>query len=354
MNTEYHIDDTFKIEWQKKILRWYKFNKRDLPWRKKENQTFYRIWISEVMLQQTQVSVAIPFYNKFLKKWPTLEIFFDASLDDILKMWQGMGYYKRAHNLFKAKEIIKKNPNFKININSLKKLPGIGDYISSSILAILKDEQCAVVDGNIRRILTRVFNFKDKNKALNSRIHSVSSLLAPQKHNGNYCQSLMDLANLICKVKNPICSSCPILIECKTKGKNLKKNKKFEVKKKIAVTFILNIKGYFLVEKNKKDLLQNLFCFPMSNIVKYEDQLKLDKYLEKTVKEWMHKKNINTSYKLVGDIIHKFSHFHLKVMIVKLKLDSKFKYPSSFWLKKDEIDKKPISRLMEKVKAQIL
>ena len=160
MTLKYNINSKFKREWQKKIIDWYKVNKRDLPWRKRRNQNFYKIWISEVMLQQTIVKTVIPYYEKFIERWPNLKSFFDASLDEILLYWQGLGYYQRAKNLFKAKEYLKKNKLY-INSTNLKKVPGIGDYISSAISAILKNENCAVVDGNIKRILRRVFNLNE-------------------------------------------------------------------------------------------------------------------------------------------------------------------------------------------------
>ena len=350
---EYHIEESFKRAWQKKILKWYETNKRNLPWRKKKNQTFYRIWISEVMLQQTQVSVVIPFYIKFIKKWPTLDLFFDASLEEILKIWQGMGYYKRAHNLYKAKEIIKKNPKLCINSSSLKRLPGIGEYISSAISAILKDEQCAVVDGNIKRILIRAFDLKKSEKILNKQILSLSTLLTPKNNNGKYCQSLMDLANLICKVKNPSCKICPIYSECKSKGNLLVKSKKFKVEKKMVVVFVSSHKEFFLVENSQRDLLKNLFCFPMSSFIKYDNNFISEDFLEKTVKEWMNKKNISTSYEFLGNLVHKFSHFHLKVLIVRLKLNKKFYYPGSIWLKQNELDEKPVSKLMLKIRSKL-
>ena len=105
---KYNIENKFKREWQKKIIDWYKINKRDLPWRKNINQNFYKIWISEVMLQQTIVKTVVPYYEKFINKWPTLKSFFNASLDEILLHWEGLGYYQRARNLYKAKEYLKK------------------------------------------------------------------------------------------------------------------------------------------------------------------------------------------------------------------------------------------------------
>ena len=175
----------------------------------RENQNFYKVWLSEVMLQQTTVKTVIPYYQKFIEKWPNIESFFNAELDEILIMWQGLGYYQRANNLFKAKEFLKKN-NLKISSKELKKLPGIGDYISCSISAILNDEQCAVVDGNIKRILSRVFSLKKTEVNFNKKLKMIAQELTPKEDNKFYCQSLMDLANLICKARNPLCNSCPI------------------------------------------------------------------------------------------------------------------------------------------------
>ena len=132
MKYDYDITLAFKKEWQKIILDWYSFNKRDLPWRKKTHQNFYKIWISEIMLQQTTVATVIPFYKRFLKKWPSLKLFMNATLEEILYEWQGLGYYQRAKNLFKAKEFLKTNKLI-INSKNLLNIPGIGEYTSSSI-----------------------------------------------------------------------------------------------------------------------------------------------------------------------------------------------------------------------------
>ena len=129
------------------IVEWYKiYGRHDLPWR--NSVTPYKVWISEIMLQQTTVATVIPFYKRFLKKWPSLKLFMNATLEEILYEWQGLGYYQRAKNLFKAKEFLKTNKLI-VNSKNLLNIPGIGEYTSSSISAILKDESCAVIDGNI-------------------------------------------------------------------------------------------------------------------------------------------------------------------------------------------------------------
>ncbi len=345
---EYHIDIKFKSAWKKKIHNWYLLNKRDLPWRMKENQNFYCIWISEVMLQQTQVSVVIPFYKKFLKRWPTLEFFFEAELEEILSIWQGMGYYKRALNLFKAKELLKKK-KIHIESSSLKELPGVGDYISSAISAILVDEPCPVIDSNIKRIIVRVFGLNKDNKSLPRKIKSISAQLTPNSGNGDYCQSLMDLANKICKSNNPECDICPVSFLCESKGKSFSKKKLKIIDRKITVAFVIQSEEYFLIERTSKNLLQNLFCFPLSEFVEIEKNKNNKKYLNQNALDWMEKNKIKTQYKFLGEVSHKFSHFHLKVLIVKLRLLKKKKLKNFFWLTLNDLKRKPISRLMFKI-----
>ena len=182
MNHDYDITLAFKKEWQKIILDWYSFNKRDLPWRKKTHQNFYKIWISEIMLQQTTVATVIPFYKRFLKKWPSLKSFSNATLEEILYEWQGLGYYQRAKNLFKAKEFLKSNKLI-IDSKNLVNIPGIGEYTSCSISAILKDESCAVVDGNIERIMLRVFGLNRSEKNFKKKIKFLAQNLPPLKNN---------------------------------------------------------------------------------------------------------------------------------------------------------------------------
>ncbi len=349
---EYHIDKIFKSRWEKKMLDWYSTNKRDLPWRRKENKNFYRIWISEIMLQQTQVSVVIPYYNRFILKWPTLEDFYDAKLEEILFLWQGMGYYKRAENLYKAKELLKKT-KIDVNYQSLLEIPGIGDYTSSAISAILNDEKCAVVDGNIKRILTRVFKLNDNDKLYDKNIRYISTYLTPNRENGSYCQSLMDLANSVCKVRNPDCKICPVEDFCLSKGLKLIKKKGKRTKNKIAIAFVVSYKKYFLVEKNSKKLLKNLFCFPFSDSKDIDENFKESEFLNKTVNNWLKKKKLKVSYKLVGKVIHKFSHFQLKVLVVKLNLGSKLLLENFFWLRIKDLNNKPVSKLMLKIKEMV-
>ncbi len=352
MTFKYNINSKFKREWQKKIIDWYKVNKRDLPWRKRRNQNFYKIWISEVMLQQTIVKTVIPYYEKFIERWPNLKSFFDASLDEILLYWQGLGYYQRAKNLFKAKEYLKKNKLY-INSTNLKKVPGIGDYISSAISAILKNENCAVVDGNIKRILRRVFNLNENEKLFNKKILFIAKELTPVSQNGFYCQSLMDFANLVCKAKKPLCGNCILQKMCNFDLKKEKTNKQNLKIKKIGVGFFVNKNKNFLIEMSKKKLLQGLYSIPLSDFVIKEKKIE-SQIINQIISDWMSSNNLKTRFKVLGYVNHIFSHFHLKLFIVDIKLKEKISFNELEWVTEKTFDTKPKSTLMKKVKKKML
>ena len=305
------------------------------------------------MLQQTTVKAVIPYYEKFLNKWPSLKSFSSSSLDDILVIWQGLGYYQRARNLFRAKEYLK-NKKLEINSESLKNIPGIGDYISSAIAAILKDEPCAVLDSNIKRIITRVFNLDISKKSFNKELISLAQQLTPKKNNRFYCQSLMDIANEVCKSQTPECFVCPIQKLCISKGKNnynLVKKKKIN---KIGVIFFVRFKNEFCVEVSKKRILQGLYQFPMSKLV---DNLPTDdskKIIDRIIYLWKISNELEEYSKIVSTINHDFTHFHLKLDMVEIVLKKKKKISDYMWMSKNEFEKKPLSSLVRKAKKKIL
>ena len=354
MKIDYDITLAFKKAWQKKILDWYVSNKRDLPWRKKTHQNFYKIWISEIMLQQTTVTTVIPFYKRFLKRWPTFKSFLNATSEEILYQWQGLGYYQRAKNLFKAKEFLKSNKLI-IDSKSLLNIPGIGEYTSCSISAILKDEPCAVIDGNIERILLRAFDLKRSEKNFKKIIKIIAQELTPLKNNKYYIQSLMDLANVICRSKSPHCFLCPIKKLCKSSGKvNFESKKRIKKSMKAGVVFLVRFKDKFLIRKSKKKILQGLYEFPTSEYLKYNKTKEIDKVYEFQVREWKKKYKISENLSIRGTVEHNFSHFQLKVQIVEIILRKKKKLNDLLWFSMNELKKKPISKLMSKVQKNIL
>lgn len=348
----YHIKKEFKTIWQKKILKWYSKNKRNLPWREKKNQHFYNIWISEIMLQQTTVKTVIPYYKKFLEKWPNLETFFDASLDEILLIWQGMGYYQRAKNLYLAKEILKKK-KIKFGLEDLKKLPGIGYYTSSAIRAILFDQNCVVIDSNIKRILTRAFNLNKNKPDLEKKIKNIATLLTPIKNNGSYCQALMDLANLICKTKTPDCLVCPVRIECKYKGNSELNTKKRLIKRKIGITYYVTFKGFVLLQRSRDRILENLYSFPMTRFIEINNEVEEKKILNQIGDNWQKINSITHKCVCNKFIKHIFSHFHLKLFIIEIKLNRKKEFANYEWVLKEDVVNKPSSALMKKIQGEV-
>ena len=342
--------------WQIKILKWYQLNKRQLPWRKEKYQNFYCVWLSEIMLQQTVVKTAIPYFYKFLKKWPTFNAFSEASLDEIIFNWQGLGYYQRAKNMFKAIGIIKQNYPIK-SYEELIKIPGIGSYTAASILAILYDSPKAVVDGNIKRILSRVMKLNPADKTFEKKLNAVAQTLTPKKNNGSYCQALMDLGSLICRPKNPLCEKCPVNSHChyniypeKRIKKILQKNKK----SKLGVAFYISYKNSVYLEKSDSNFLYGLMKFPCSEFLEinknndYKSEKKLEKKLIlnflKTISLELNK--FESYY-----VRHAFTNFYLKLLVVKIELKSKNNIRlNGFWMEKKQISCYPFSRLMDKVK----
>lgn len=208
------------------LIRWFKKSKRDLPWRD-EPRDPYRVWLSEVMLQQTQVATVIPYYERWLKKFPTLEDLANATLDDVLKAWEGLGYYSRARNFHKAAQIVMRERGGKIPdaVDELMKLPGIGRYTAGAIGSLAFHRHAPVLDGNVKRVLARLFVLKEQRSQLKTRLpyrlalddemwHLAESLL-PKGRAGVFNEALMELGATVCLPRAPRCLRCPIRAFCK-------------------------------------------------------------------------------------------------------------------------------------------
>ena len=262
----------------KKILYWYDNNKRKLPWRKyySKKQKQYFILVSEFMLQQTQVKTVIPYFQNFVKLVPNLKVLSKISNKKLMKYWQGLGYYSRAKNLKKTSKIIYKKYNGKIpnNFEDLKKLPGIGDYTASAILAIAFNKPFIPLDGNIERLLKRYLYLKKESETNKKNLEKKKYIFGKCKRSGDYAQALMEIGALICKPITPLCVQCPIKKNCVSFEK-----KDFELirknKKKIDKYFILKVfkkdKKYLLIKNTKFNFLKNLNIFPMEEVTKSEE-----------------------------------------------------------------------------------
>lgn len=323
------------------LLNWYDQNRRHLPWRYapgKEANPYY-VWISEIMLQQTGVSTVIPYFEKFIKNWPTLESLAQANIEEILVCWQGLGYYSRAQNLHKcAKALVQEhNSTWPKSAPELKKLPGIGPYTSAAISAIAFQHPETVVDGNVDRIISRIEAFKKPIRLNKSTIYTSAQKLTPQLRAGDYAQAMMDLGSQICTNTSPKCDMCPVQQHCQGfasgnptlyPGKPYKKPTPFRK----TVVIVIEKEDKILVRKRSKEgMLANMLELPST--------------------PWNDKIIEGISFSRTHDIRHTFSHFHLHVEITTTLRPFSFFNGTEFWCKKDTLHQHPISTLTKKILA---
>ena len=333
MAKSYHDAIKSKVLFRKNIIIWFNQNKRLLPWRIKSDKTNYpyRVMVSEFMLQQTVVKTAIPYFNRFIKKWPSLESLAKAKEEEILLYWQGLGYYSRAKNLLKSSKLIVEKYNGSIPSSSaeLIKLPGIGPYASAAITAIAFNKPSIVIDGNIKRVIARYCGIQgtlDENIKL---ISFFASKFASKKDNEKYSQGLMEIGALICRPKNPLCNKCIIRNHCHSYLKKLQNSiplpKKRNPKKDLyCASFIVLKDGkYILLFKRNKKILQNQWELPSTDWLNKEPVIGED---------LIPIKNLNWKKSNTLDH-HIFSHIYLKTRLYFSKIDSRNNISNSNSLK---------------------
>jgi len=258
-----------------KILNWYDINKRVLPWRKKvsSKKREYFTLISEFMLQQTQVSTVIPYFNRFIKNIPDLESLANSKNYKLIKLWEGLGYYSRIRNLKKTAQLVTKKFNKELprNFLELKSLPGIGDYTASAISAIAFNKPIIPLDGNIERVLKRYLYLKKENEIKKENLIKKKEIFGYSNRSSDYAQALMELGSLICKPKNPNCEQCPILSKCiafKKKDFLLTRTKKKNNDKYYLLKVYKDKSRYLLIKNTKFNFLKNFNIFPMQELSK--------------------------------------------------------------------------------------
>ena len=312
----------------KKILNWYDLNKRTLPWRKNVSQSkkHYYTLVSEFMLQQTQVVTVIPYFNRFINKIPNLKKLSKMPDRELIKLWEGLGYYSRVRNLKKTAKIIisKYHGEIPNNYEDLISLPGIGNYTANAILAIAFNKSYIPLDGNIERVLKRYLYLKKDKEIQKDNLIEKKSIFGISSRASDYAQALMELGAMICKPKNPECSKCPISKNCKSY-----KKKDFDLakitKKNKEKYFILKVykknQKYLLVKNTRFNFLKNLAIFPME--------------------ELSNPKNFNENLNF------KMSNMNMNIKIEYLKNVKRF--PSSYWFDKRKLDNYMLPTFTKKV-----
>lgn len=270
------------ISIRKRLISWYVKNKRQLPWRKTGNP--YAIWVSEVMLQQTQVKTVIPYYKKFLAAYPNLNSFADADLQTVLKHWEGLGYYARARNFHRAALKVVEHHKGEIprDYNALRKLPGIGDYIASAILSIAFGKPYAVVDGNVKRVLARLSAIDEPvNKSSSHDVFKThANTLLDTQNSGMFNQAMMELGALICTPKNPGCDICPVKKFCSSFNTGTTDQYPKRIKSPpvpthhIAVGVVFKNNHVLITQRKPDGLLGSLWEFPGGKVKKNESSEK--------------------------------------------------------------------------------
>jgi A/G-specific adenine glycosylase len=309
-----------------KILNhWYSNNKRELPWRQTKNP--YYIWLSEIILQQTQIKQGLPYYQSFVEEFPTIFHLAKANESQVLKLWQGLGYYSRARNLHTtAKYIVEElNGEFPDNYKDLLKLKGVGDYTASAIASICFNEATAVVDGNVYRVLSRYFGIVTPINSTKGakEFKQLAQDLIDENNPADYNQAIMEFGAVQCKPQNPDCAICPFNNSCIAFNENRIHQLPVKIKaSKKYFNFLVIIskdQKTILEKRNDKGIWQNLYQFPL---IETSNELGFNEF-QTVLKEIEFIKNKDFELSLYNEdmIIHKLSHQHLytKFWIVNIE-----------------------------------
>ncbi len=336
---------------QQAMITWYDGHQRQLPWR--ETRDPYRIWVSEVMLQQTQVNTVLPYFRSFLKTFPTVADLAEADLEMVLKAWEGLGYYGRARHLHRAARRIVREMDGWIpdGWDEFRTLPGVGDYIASAVQSIAFGHPHAVVDGNVKRVLSRLFLMgAPVNHAASQRVFQENaSLLMGDAEPGRFNQALMELGALICKPKNPICGACCISSHCLSfcgdqVANYPKRRKRKPIPTHLIATGVVRRNGKMLITRRKPEgLLGGLWEFPGGKIGKGEDAA------DACVREIYEETGIHVNIdRHLVRVKHAYTHFKIEMDVFQCGYVSgtvRLNGPDAFrWIRLKEIDQYPFPK----------
>jgi len=337
------------------LLAWYGRAGRDLPWRQTRDP--YRIWLSEIMLQQTGVDTVIPYYQKFLQRFPTVTDLAAADLDAVIELWAGLGYYSRARNLHAAaqKVVAEHGGRFPADLAQLQALPGVGRSTAGAILAIAFDRRGVILDGNVRRVLCRLFALEADPRAAASekRLWVWAEALTPADRPHDYAQAIMDLGATVCTPRRPNCAACPLASLCMAKACNLqdqlpRTGRKKPVPVQVQIALLLERQGRLLVRKRAFDgMLGGLWEFPAAPVAE-------DAEPAATAIRLLADLGLSGELREAGAVRHAYSHFKLDLCCYRATVDKVAQVAEaddSRWLDRAELDNLPLHGAHKKILA---
>jgi A/G-specific adenine glycosylase len=341
------------------LLGWYDGSRRELPWRVApgERADPYRVWLSEVMLQQTTVKAVIPYYNGFLKRWPNVKALAAANLDDILTAWAGLGYYSRARNLHAcAKAIVElQGGRFPSREDELAELPGIGPYTAAAIAAIAFGERATPVDGNVERVVARLFAVREPLPLSKPALRSLAATLTPLTRTGDFAQAMMDLGATICTPKSPSCLMCPLNSECSGRALGIEshlpaRTPKGERPARFGIAFLaLREDGSVLLRRRPDTgLLGGMMEVPSTDWVDILPAARDAMRIAPAKGDW---------WKVPATVRHVFTHFELELVVYRavVPLDAALTFwadqPRCRWVPRRDLDRQALPSVMKKVLA---
>ncbi|MBI1884207.1 MAG: A/G-specific adenine glycosylase [Chlamydiae bacterium] len=337
---------------QHSLLSWYDQHKRDLPWRRTKDP--YAIWVSEIMLQQTQVQTVIPYYERWMKRFPSIQKLAQATVDDILPFWEGLGYYARARNFHKAAQEIVQKYQGKIptSAQELIQLSGIGPYTASAIASIAFDEDTPVVDGNVRRVISRLFLTPDDK----DKIQEQAEKILAHGRAGDFNQAMMELGATICTPQNPQCLICPLQKNCQAFAKGLQADYP-PLMKRVVQKAIKTVGGIIWKEdkilihqRPLKGLLGGLWEFPNFRVSEKKEGSKLlQKYSHQEIGILI------SAGEKIRQVKHVYTHL-IESLDIYLGRWVKGKIPSKNykWVKSIELSQYPFTGICSKIRTRIL
>ena len=337
------------------LINWYAENHRDLPWR--HNPTPYEVWLSEVILQQTRVNQGMDYYLRFIERWPSVTDLAKATEEEVLKMWQGLGYYSRARNLHKcAKQVVNQyDGKFPADFEQLKKLQGIGSYTAAAIASIAFNLSHAVVDGNVYRVLSRLFDIStpiNNIEGQNLFSHLADELLNRERP-GLHNQAMMEFGALHCTPKNPNCLLCPLQAQClalahQTVMQRPVKLQKVKVTNRYFNYLVINIKdSIYLHKRSDNDIWRNLYDFPC---IESEQPMTIEEVFATEQFQQLIENKPFTIVKVSPVFTHKLTHRTILAQFIELKLEKKLlriETKDLFLARKTDLGNFPIPRLID-------